>query len=98
MLQDIIRLPRNLRFLQRPLAQFISSVRAPKSAEGYAAIGGGSPLRRITNDQAQALQESLEKKGCPAHVYVGKMCAGHPLNRIGSISLSVVSVDCCDLA
>lgn len=72
MVQDIIRLPRNLQFLQRPLAQFISSVRAPKSAEGYAAIGGGSPLRRITNDQAQALQESLEEKGCPAHVYVGE--------------------------
>jgi protoheme ferro-lyase len=47
-------------------------VRAPKSAEGYAAIGGGSPLRRITNEQALALQESLEKRGCPAHVYVGK--------------------------
>ncbi|GAQ89635.1 ferrochelatase [Klebsormidium nitens] len=77
---DIIRLPRNLRFLQRPLAQFISSVRAPKSAEGYAAIGGGSPLRRITNDQAQALQESLEKKGCPAHVYVG-MRYWHPFTE-----------------
>ena len=26
-------------------------VRAPKSKEGYAAIGGGSPLRKITDDQ-----------------------------------------------
>ena len=51
LLQDIIRLPRLFRFLQRPLAQFISTLRAPKSAEGYAAIGGGSPLRQITNEQ-----------------------------------------------
>jgi len=50
--QDIIRLPRPLRFLQRPLAQFISTVRAPKSQEGYASIGG-SPLRKITMEQVQ---------------------------------------------
>lgn len=50
--QDIIRLPRLFRFLQKPLAQFISVVRAPKSKEGYASIGGGSPLRRITDAQA----------------------------------------------
>ncbi|KAH7566108.1 hypothetical protein JRO89_XS08G0087700 [Xanthoceras sorbifolium] len=49
---DIIRLPRLFRFLQKPLAQFISVVRAPKSKEGYASIGGGSPLRRITDAQA----------------------------------------------
>ncbi|CAN4096631.1 unnamed protein product [Withania somnifera] len=48
---DIIRLPRLFRFLQRPLAQFISVARAPKSKEGYASIGGGSPLRRITDAQ-----------------------------------------------
>ena len=49
--QDIIRLPRLFRFLQKPLAQFISVFRAPKSKEGYASIGGGSPLRRITDAQ-----------------------------------------------
>ncbi|KAG8487402.1 hypothetical protein CXB51_020957 [Gossypium anomalum] len=50
---DIIRLPRLLRFLQRPLAKLISVLRAPKSKEGYAAIGGGSPLRKITDEQAR---------------------------------------------
>lgn len=53
--QDIIRLPRLFRFLQRPLAQFISTLRAPKSTEAYASIGGGSPLRRITDDQVSLL-------------------------------------------
>jgi len=51
--QDIIRLPRLFRFLQRPLAKLISVLRAPKSKEGYAAIGGGSPLRKITDDQVE---------------------------------------------
>lgn len=50
--QDIIRLPRLFRFLQKPLAQFISVLQAPKSKEGYASIGGGSPLRWITDAQA----------------------------------------------
>ena len=51
MLQDIIRLPRLFKFLQRPLAQLISMLRAPKSKEAYASIGGGSPLRKITDEQ-----------------------------------------------
>ncbi|MCL7037284.1 hypothetical protein MKW94_005018 [Papaver nudicaule] len=68
---DIIRLPRLFRFLQRPLAQLISVLRAPKSKEGYAAIGGGSPLRRITDEQAEALKMALEEKKMSANVYVG---------------------------
>lgn len=68
---DIIRLPSLFRFLQRPLAKLISVLRAPKSKEGYAAIGGGSPLRKITDEQAQALKMALESKNISANVYVG---------------------------
>ncbi|XP_039006275.1 ferrochelatase-2, chloroplastic-like [Hibiscus syriacus] len=68
---DIIRLPRLLRFLQGPLAKLISVLRAPKSKEGYAAIGGGSPLRKITDEQADALRMALEAKNVHANVYVG---------------------------
>ncbi|XVF48638.1 hypothetical protein PTKIN_Ptkin03bG0206400 [Pterospermum kingtungense] len=68
---DIIRLPRLFKFLQRPLAKLISVVRAPKSKEGYAAIGGGSPLRKITDEQADALRMALEAKKIHANVYVG---------------------------
>uniref|UniRef100_A0A803NFK4 Ferrochelatase n=1 Tax=Cannabis sativa TaxID=3483 RepID=A0A803NFK4_CANSA len=68
---DIIRLPRLFRFLQRPLAQLISVLRAPKSKEGYAAIGGGSPLRKITDEQANALKMALEAMKISANVYVG---------------------------
>ncbi|XVE70947.1 hypothetical protein DITRI_Ditri10aG0110500 [Diplodiscus trichospermus] len=68
---DIIRLPRLFKFLQRPLAKLISVLRAPKSKEGYAAIGGGSPLRKITDEQADALRMELEAKKIHANVYVG---------------------------
>ncbi|XP_022750103.1 ferrochelatase-2, chloroplastic-like [Durio zibethinus] len=68
---DIIRLPMLFKFLQRPLAKLISVLRAPKSKEGYAAIGGGSPLRKITDEQADALRMALEAKNVRANVYVG---------------------------
>ncbi|KAM5562071.1 hypothetical protein ABKV19_017335 [Rosa sericea] len=68
---DLIRLPRVFRFLQKPLAKLISVLRAPKSKEGYASIGGGSPLRKITDEQANALKMALESKDMPVNVYVG---------------------------
>ncbi|MCO5577513.1 hypothetical protein L7F22_031344 [Adiantum nelumboides] len=77
---DIIRLPRLLKVFQQPLAKFISLVRAPKSKEGYAAIGGGSPLRRITEDQANALKEALLAKNVSAKVYIG-MRYWHPFTE-----------------
>ncbi|KAM7274600.1 hypothetical protein ACFE04_016466 [Oxalis oulophora] len=77
---DIIRLPRLFRFLQKPLAQFISVARAPKSKEGYASIGGGSPLRQITDAQAQELKRALWSKDVPANVYVG-MRYWHPFTE-----------------
>ncbi|KAI3798031.1 hypothetical protein L1987_33297 [Smallanthus sonchifolius] len=77
---DIIRLPRLFRFLQKPLAQFISVARAPKSKEGYASIGGGSPLRQITDAQAKELRKALYEKNVPAEVYVG-MRYWHPFTE-----------------
>ncbi|HIK56954.1 MAG TPA: ferrochelatase [Synechococcales cyanobacterium M55_K2018_004] len=66
---EIIRLP--IPWLQKPLAWLIASSRAAKSQENYRQIGGGSPLRRITEEQAQALQEELRQKGQEAQVYIG---------------------------
>ena len=59
--REIIRLGPPL--LQKPLAWFISRRRAPKSRSIYQKIGGGSPLLKITRQQASALQENLRKKG-----------------------------------
>ncbi|GKE28313.1 ferrochelatase-2, chloroplastic-like protein, partial [Tanacetum coccineum] len=45
-------------------------VKAPKSKDGYASIGGGSPMRKITDEHADALKMALEAKEVPANVYV----------------------------
>jgi len=50
-------------FMQKTIARFIAKRRAPKSAQAYARIGGGSPLGRITADQAQALEKELSGHG-----------------------------------
>lgn len=59
--RKIIRL--GPKFLQKPIARFISRRRAPKSREAYRLIGGGSPLNRITREQCKALEESLAFSG-----------------------------------
>ncbi len=66
---EIIRLP--FRWMQTPLAAMISSMRASKSQQNYREIGGGSPLRRITEEQAIALEKQLQKQGYDARVYIG---------------------------
>ena len=75
---EIIRLP--FSWLQRPLAWLISTRRTSKSQENYRQIGGGSPLRQITEAQAQALQSELQQKGQEARVYVG-MRYWHPFTE-----------------
>lgn len=45
---DIIRLPRCMSLLQKPLAWFIAKRRAPKSSIAYQSIGGGSPIVKYT--------------------------------------------------
>lgn len=75
---EIIRLP--FSWMQSPLAWLISTLRAKKSQENYRQIGGGSPLRHITEAQAQALQEKLQEKGQDAKIYIG-MRYWHPFTE-----------------
>ena len=75
---EIIRLP--VPWLQSPLAWLISTSRAKKSQANYQQIGGGSPLRRITEEQARALQKQLSQHGQDAEVYVG-MRYWHPFTE-----------------
>ncbi|WP_414585762.1 ferrochelatase [Scytonema sp. PCC 10023] len=72
---EIIRLP--FRWLQKPLAWLIASRRTSKSQENYKQIGGGSPLRRITEAQGEALKEQLRALGQDANIYIG-MRYWHP--------------------
>lgn len=52
----------NFGIMQKPLAWLISNLRAGKVKKAYEKIGGGSPLKEITEKQAQALQEALGEK------------------------------------
>ncbi len=72
---EIIRLP--FPALQKPLAWLISSRRAKVSTANYQQIGGSSPLRRMTEAQAQALQQQLQQQGQDAQIYIG-MRYWHP--------------------
>jgi ferrochelatase len=75
---EIIRLP--FPWLQKPLAWLISTLRAKKSQENYLQIGGGSPLRKITEAQGKALQAKLAEIGQNASVYIG-MRYWHPFTE-----------------
>jgi len=45
------------------LAWLISTLRSTTSQQAYLSIGGGSPIRRITEQQARELQSKLRNKG-----------------------------------
>jgi protoporphyrin/coproporphyrin ferrochelatase len=75
---EIIRIP--IAALQKPLAWIISTSRAKKSQANYEKIGGGSPLRRITEEQARAIGDSLRLQQENAKVYVG-MRYWHPFTE-----------------
>ncbi len=75
---EIIRLP--IKALQKPLAWFISTARAKKSQQNYLEIGGGSPLRQITEAQGKALEEKLAELDQDAKVYIG-MRYWHPFTE-----------------
>jgi len=73
--------PEIIRIKFSPLRKFvaytIATLRHRKSEGYYAQIGGGSPIRRLTEDQARALQIELAKRGSDAQTFVG-MCAAPP--------------------
>ncbi len=75
---EIIRLP--ISSLQKPLAWWISTIRSNKSEKAYRSIGGGSPLRRITEQQARELQSALRQRGIDATSYVA-MRYWHPFTE-----------------
>ena len=87
---EIIRLP--VSAMQKPFAWLISSLRSAKSRQAYRSIGGGSPLRRITKQQARELQTSLRQKGVDATSYVA-MRYWHPFTESAVADLKADGVD-----
>jgi len=66
---DIIDFP-FARIGRRPLAKLISTTRAKKVEHHYSVIGGGSPIRRFTELQARALENTLLSAGVDARCFV----------------------------
>ena len=58
---EIIRIKSGV--LRKMLAWLIASTRQGKSRDLYRQIGGGSPLRKITESQAAALSGALARPG-----------------------------------
>lgn len=73
---DIIDFP-FARLGRKPLAKLISTTRARKVQDHYAILGGGSPIRRFTEQQADALEAALNNAGLDARCFVA-MRYWHP--------------------
>jgi ferrochelatase len=63
--------------LRKAVAYLIATLRRKTSEGYYRQIGGGSPLRRLTEEQAHALRDELQKRGNDVETFVG-MCTWRP--------------------
>src|SRR5688572_20611018 len=63
--------------LRKAVAFAIATLRKKTSEGYYSQIGGGSPLRRLTEEQAAALEKDLKTRGMDAQTFVG-MCTWRP--------------------
>jgi protoporphyrin/coproporphyrin ferrochelatase len=88
---DIIDFP-FARIGRKPLARLISSTRARKVEHHYATIGGGSPIRRNTEQQARALEAELSRQGMDAKCFVA-MRYWHPFTSEAIAQLRAAECD-----
>ena len=63
--------------VRKLIAYTIATFRHKTSEGYYRQIGGGSPLRRLTEEQARSLETELKSRGADAQTFVG-MCTWHP--------------------
>jgi len=88
---DIIDFPL-ARLGRKALARLISATRARKVQEHYAHIGGGSPIRRLTEQQARALEGALHAAGLEARCFVA-MRYWHPFTAEAVEQLRAAACD-----
>jgi protoporphyrin/coproporphyrin ferrochelatase len=87
---DIINFPGSF-LARKPLAKLISTTRSKKARQRYAEIGGGSPIRRLTDQQAGALEVAL-RRHLPARAIVA-MRYWHPDTQAAIASLESAPYD-----
>jgi ferrochelatase len=82
--------------LRKAIAYTIATLRRKTSEGYYSQIGGGSPLRRLTEEQARALAEEFKRRGKNVETFVG-MCTWRPflsdaLSRIEKSDLDTLVI------
>jgi ferrochelatase len=75
---DVIQLG-PARVVQPLLARMIAHRRAPLSRAAYAQIGGRSPIREQSQEQAAAVAAAMGRQGVPARPYLAMAC-WHPFS------------------
>jgi ferrochelatase len=88
---DIIDFP-FARIGRKPLAKLISTTRARKVQHHYASIGGCSPIRKNTEQQARALEAELRSQGMDAVCFVA-MRYWHPFTQEAIEQVRAAGVD-----
>jgi protoporphyrin/coproporphyrin ferrochelatase len=78
--------------LRNAVAWLIATLRRKKSEGYYAQIGGGSPLRKLTQEQAAALQTELKSRGIDAQTFMG-MCTWKPFLSEAADQAAKSSID-----
>ena len=78
--------------MRKALAYTIATLRRKTSEGYYRQIGGGSPLRRLTEEQARALSAEFKAHGQDVETFVG-MCTWHPFlqEAVGKIEASDIT-------
>lgn len=85
----IIGLPQPFRGL---LARIIARRRGPIARGIYAELGGGSPLLKLTQDQADALEDALVGRGMSTRVFIA-MRYWHPLSAETAAAVATYAPD-----
>jgi protoporphyrin/coproporphyrin ferrochelatase len=78
--------------LRKAIAYSIATLRRKTSEGYYSQIGGGSPLRRLTEEQAVALEKELQGRGRNVETFVG-MCTWHPFLRDAIEKIEKANID-----
>ena len=78
--------------LRNAVAWTIATLRRRKSEGYYAQIGGGSPLRKLTQEQSTALQAELRRRGIDAQTFMG-MCTWKPFLSEAADQAAVSGID-----
>ena len=78
--------------VRKAIAYTIATLRRKTSEGYYRQIGGGSPLRRLTEEQARALAEEFKRRGKTVQTFVG-MCTWHPFMSEAVTEIEKADID-----